>query len=216
MPDDLLNRLRRFEKRYFPQYRREFRALVDQGQQPTTLFIGCSDSRLVPHLLTASGPGELFVVRNVGNFVPPFDASHGYHGTCAAIEFAVLNLNVRDIVVCGHSHCGAIRALYGEPHPEAVHMREWLELGRGATLPVIPCENALRRTEQRSLILQLERLLEYPMVASRVIKGEIFLHGWHYLIEEGRVDVLDVESSRFVRTDTLRRAPSGEHFDLLQ
>jgi carbonic anhydrase len=114
MPDDLLNRLRRFEKRYFPQYRCESRALVDQGQRPTTLFIDCSDSRLVPHLLTASGPGELFVVRNVGNFVPPFDASHGYHGTCAAIEFVVLNLNVRDIVVCGHSHCGAIRAPSGE------------------------------------------------------------------------------------------------------
>ena len=156
------------------------------------------------------------MVRNVGNFVPPFDASHGYHGTCAAIEFAVLNLNVRDIVVCGHSHCGAIRALYGEPHPEAVHMREWLELGRGATLPVSLCEDALRRTEQRSLILQLERLLEYPMVASRVIKGALFLHGWHYVIEAGRVDVLDVESGRFVRADTLRKTAPGEHFDLLQ
>src|SRR5690606_6338549 len=193
MPDDLLKRLRRFERRYFPKYRREFRALAERGQQPTTLFIGCSDSRLVPHLLTASGPGALFVVRNVGSFVPPFDASHGYHGTRAAIEFAVLHLTVRDIVGCGHRHCGVIRALYGEPHPEAVHMRPWLELGRDAVLPVTVSEEALRRTEQRSLLLQLERLMEYPMIAARVCKGQIFLHAWHYLIELGRVDVLDVE-----------------------
>ena len=216
MPDELLKRLQRFEKRYFPQFKREFRALAEEGQHPTTLFIGCSDSRLVPHLLTHSGPGELFVVRNVGNFVPPFDASHGYHGTCAAIEFAVLNLNVRDIVVCGHSHCGAIRALYEAPHPEAVHMREWLELGRDATLPVTASAEALRRTEQRSLIIQLERLIEYPMVASRVRSGEIFLHGWHYLIEEGRVDILDVESGEFIAAKDLRKPTSAENFDLLQ
>lgn len=216
MPDELLKRLQRFEKRYFPQFKREFRALASDGQHPTTLFIGCSDSRLVPHLITDSGPGELFVVRNVGNFVPPFDASHGYHGTCAAIEFAVLNLNVRDIVVCGHSHCGAIRALYNDPHPEAVHMREWLELGRDATLPVMASEEALRKTEQRSLVIQLERLMEYPMVASRVQKGEIFLHGWHYVIEEGRVDVLDVASGHFLAVAEARKLPQVEYFDLLQ
>ncbi|MFO7189096.1 MAG: carbonic anhydrase [Pseudomonadota bacterium] len=216
MPDDLLKRLRRFEKRYFPQFRREFRALVDRGQRPTTLFIGCSDSRLVPHLLTASGPGELFVVRNVGSFVPPFDASHGYHGTCAAIEFAVLHLDVRDIVVCGHSHCGAIRALYADPHPEAVHMREWLELGRDAVMPVQATEEALRRTEQRSIVLQLERLMGYPMVASRVRKGQIYLHGWHYLIEEGRVDVLDVESGRFMPAGAARGEVARDVIDLLQ
>ena len=82
------------------------------GQHPLTLFIGCSDSRLVPYLLTGTGPGELFLVRNVGAFVPPWDGSAGYHGTAAAIEFAVLNLKVTRIVVCGHSHCGGIRALY--------------------------------------------------------------------------------------------------------
>ncbi|HKO88477.1 MAG TPA: carbonic anhydrase [Burkholderiales bacterium] len=216
MPDELLKRLQRFEKRYFPQYKREFRALAREGQHPTTLFIGCSDSRLVPHLLTNSGPGELFVVRNVGNFVPPFDASHGYHGTCAAIEFAVLNLNVRDIVVCAHSHCGAIRALYTDLHPEAVHMREWLELGRDAALPVLASEEALRKTEQRSLVIQLERLMNYPMVASRVQGGQIFLHGWHYVIEEGRVDVLDVASGRFRPVDEARESPRVEYFDLLQ
>jgi carbonic anhydrase len=113
MPDDLLERLRRFHDDAFPIQRTLFRHLVDDGQHPTTLFIGCSDSRLVPYLLTGAGPGELFLVRNVGAFVPPHDQSQGFHGTAAAIEFAVLHLNVMRIVVCGHSHCGAIRALYG-------------------------------------------------------------------------------------------------------
>ena len=139
MPDDeLLNRLRRFNEDAFPQYREQFKSLVEDGQRPTTLFIGCSDSRLVPYLLTGAGPGELFVVRNVGAFVPPYDGSHGLHGTAAAIEFAVLSLNVSRIVVCGHSHCGAIKTLYGDVPAEAQNLSRWLELGREATLPVVP------------------------------------------------------------------------------
>ena len=88
MTDDLVDRLRRFRQGLFPRYRREYRRLVAEGQHPSTLFIGCSDSRLVPYLLTGSGPGELFIVRNVGNLIPPWDASHGYHGTTAAIDAA--------------------------------------------------------------------------------------------------------------------------------
>ena len=122
MPDELLERLRRFKSDAFPQYRAQFQQLVDDGQQPLTLFIGCSDSRIVPYLLTGAGPGELFLVRNVGAFVPPYDQSQGFHGTAAAIEFAVLNLEVRRIVVCGHSHCGAILALYGEVPPAAQNL----------------------------------------------------------------------------------------------
>lgn len=206
MPDDILRRLRRFHTRYFPRLRSQFRDLVDDGQHPTVLFIGCSDSRIVPYLLMDSGPGELFIVRNVGGFVPPFDASHGYHGTTAAIEFAVLNLGVREIIVCGHSHCGGIRALYTEPPAEALHMTKWLELARDAVLPVTLSEEALRRTEQRSVALQLERLMDYPMVRSRVEAGTLFLRGWHYLIEEGKVLVLDVESGRFESFDAALQA----------
>jgi carbonic anhydrase len=201
MPDEIVSRLRRFHTRFFPRFRREFRELVEGGQHPTALFIGCSDSRLVPYLLTGSGPGELFIVRNVGNFVPPYDASMGYHGTAAAVEFAVLNLNVRDIIVCGHSHCGAVKAMYGDPNPDTPHINRWLELGRDAVLPVRPSEEALRRTEQRSIVLQLERLLAYPMVARRVEEGRIGLHGWHYVIEDGQVLVLDVESGEFRPAD---------------
>ncbi len=201
MPDHIVSRLRRFQTRYFPRLRKQFKDLVEQGQHPTVLFIGCSDSRVVPYLMMDSGPGELFIVRNVGNFVPPFDASHGYHGTAAAIEFAVLNLGVREIIVCGHSHCGGIRALYTGAPAEARHMVKWLELGRDAVLPVMLSEEALRRTEQRSVALQLERLMDYPMVRRRVENGELFLRGWHYLIEEGKVMVLNIESGQFEAFD---------------
>jgi len=201
VPDPIIGRLRRFHTRYFPRLRKQFQNLVDQGQHPTVLFIGCSDSRVVPYLLMDSGPGELFIVRNVGSFVPPFDASHGYHGTAAAIEYAVLNLNVREIIVCGHSYCGAIRALYGELPAEARHMSKWLELAHDAVLPVMLSEEALRRTEQRSVVLQLERLMDYPMVKRRVEAGELYLRGWHYLIEEGKVLVLNVESGQFESFD---------------
>jgi carbonic anhydrase len=197
--DDLLERLRRFHDDAFPTQRSLFRHLVDEGQHPTTLFIGCSDSRLVPYLLTGAGPGELFLVRNVGAFVPPHDQSQGFHGTAAAIEFAVLNLNVHRIVVCGHSHCGAIRALYGGVPPAAQNLARWLELGREAVLPVAePGPEALRRTEQRAVVLQLERLMDYPMVRELVEARRLTLHGWHYVIEDGEVHVFDVQRGGFV------------------
>ena len=237
MPDDeLLERLRSFHQDAFPQYREQFQSLVDKGQHPTTLFIGCSDSRLVPYLLTGAGPGELFLVRNVGAFVPPYDGSHGHHGTAAAIEFAVLNLDVSRIVVCGHSHCGAIKALYEEVSPEAQNLQRWLDLGREAVLPVRlfapetpaaspPQEGAsvlgrpgdglrpevLRRTEQRAVVLQLERLMDYPMVRRRVLDGRITLHGWHYVIEDGEVHVFDVQSGTFVAASKAQSSSTGHY-----
>jgi carbonic anhydrase len=199
MPDDLLEGLRSFHDNAFPTQRSLFRHLVDDGQHPTTLFIGCSDSRLVPYLLTGAGPGELFLVRNVGAFVPPHDQSAGFHGTAAAIEFAVLHLDVRRIVVCGHSHCGAIRALYGGASPAATHLAQWLELAREAALPVAePGPEVLRRSEQRAVVLQLERLMDYPMVRERVETGRLTLHGWHYVIEDGEVHVFDLGRNGFV------------------
>ena len=212
MPDDeLLQRLRRLHLDAFPQYREQFQTLVDEGQHPTTLFIGCSDSRLLPYLLTGAGPGELFLVRNVGAFVPPYDGSYGHHGTAAAIEFAVLELHVSRIVVCGHSHCGAIKALYGEVSPEARNLQRWLDLGREAALPVQPGPEALRRTEQRAVVLQLERLMEYPMVRRRVEDGSIALHGWHYVIEEGEVHVFDVATGGFVAASKAKSSGTGPY-----
>ena len=212
MPDDeLLQRLRRFHLDAFPQYLEQFQALVSQGQNPTTLFIGCSDSRLVPYLLTGAGPGELFLVRNVGAFVPPYDGSYGHHGTAAAIEFAVLSLHVSRIVVCGHSHCGAIKALYEEVSDEAKNLQRWLDLGREAVLPVQCCPEALRRTEQRAVVLQLERLMDYPMVRRRIDDGRITLHGWHYVIEDGEVHVFDVRTGGFIAASRADNSGTGPY-----
>jgi carbonic anhydrase len=211
MPDELLARLRRFHDHTFPGVQDTFEQLVKDGQHPTILFIGCSDSRLVPYLLTGTGPGDLFLVRNVGAFVPPHDGSVGFHGTAAAIEFAVLNLNVARIVVCGHSHCGAIRALYDGAPARATNLLAWLELGREAVLPVQTSAEALRRTEQRAVVLQLERLMGYPMVRERVEARELTLRGWHYVIEDGEVHVFDVRSGAFIAASTAEHSGTGPY-----
>lgn len=209
--DELLLRLRRFHSDYFPRHQQRFQDLVAQGQHPKTLFIGCSDSRLVPYLLTGAGPGELFIVRNVGAFVPPYDGSHGLHGTMAAIEFAVLSLVVERIVVCGHSHCGAIRAAYDGAPEEAVALNAWLKLAAEALLPVRPCAEALRRTEQRAVVLQLERLMGYPMVQRRVAAGQLTLHGWHYVIEDGEIHVFDAQRGDFIPASEASNAGTGPY-----
>lgn len=211
MPDDLLARLRRFHEHTFPGAQEQFQSLVKDGQHPTILFIGCSDSRLVPYLLTGTGPGDLFLVRNVGAFVPPYDGSAGYHGTSAAIEFAVLNLKVSRIAVCGHSHCGGIRALYEEVDPQAKNLTAWLELGREAALPVQVTPEALRRTEQRAVVLQLERLMGYPMVRAQVEADLLTLHGWHYVIEDGEVHVFDVTSGEFIPASSSSHCGTGPY-----
>lgn len=210
-PDELLLRLRHFHSDYFPLHQQRFQDLVTQGQHPKTLFIGCSDSRLVPYLLTGAGPGELFIVRNVGAFVPPYDQSHGLHGTMAAIEFAVLSLKVERIIVCGHSHCGAIRVAYEGAPEEAIALKSWLRLVQDALLPVQPGPEALCRTEQRSVVLQLERLMAYPMVRREVEAGNLTLHGWHYVIEDGEIHIFDVQQGRFVPASEATNSGTGPY-----
>ncbi|MCV0438539.1 MAG: carbonic anhydrase [Hydrogenophaga sp.] len=209
--DELLLRLRHFRSDYFPRHQQRFQDLVAEGQHPKTLFIGCSDSRLVPYLLTGAGPGELFIVRNVGALVPPHDRSHGLHGTMAAIEFAVLSLQVERIVVCGHSHCGAIRAAYDGAPAEAVALTAWLKLVDEALLPVQACAESLRRTEQRAVVLQLERLMGYPMVRRQVEAGALTLHGWHYVIEDGEVHVFDAQQGDFIAASLASNSGTGPY-----
>jgi len=214
--DELLQRLRQFRSDYFPRHQQRFQDLVAQGQHPKTLFIGCSDSRLVPHLLTGAEPGDLFIVRNVGAFVPPYDGSRGLHGTTAAIEYAVLALKVQDIIVCGHSHCGAIRAAYEGVPEEAPTLKAWLQLVEEAVLPVQVSAEALFRTEQRSVVLQLERLIDYPMVRREVEAGRMRLHGWHYVIEDGEVHVFDVQQGAFVSSSLASHSGTGPYLPYVE
>lgn len=191
---------------HFKERAREFRRLVKEGQHPKALFIGCSDSRVVPDLITGAGPGDLFVVRNIGNMVAPFQPDEDYHGTAAAIEYAVSVLGVTEIIVCGHSHCGACESLYQEvDDPDLVHVKKWLELGGEAKRRALAQEGDKVRgrdlfaaTERFNVIHQLERLMTYPSVRRKVEAGEMFLHGWYYTIETGSIDYYDLESGAFL------------------
>ncbi len=204
--DKLIKGNKKFKDITFPKLENKFGNLIENGQKPQILFIGCSDSRVVPDLIVDSKPGDMFILRNIGNFVPPYNGDEDFHGSSAAIEYAVSVLKVKDIIVCGHSHCGACASLYedlsNEPHLQ--HVKKWLELGRKAkeyTLLAIPDKNdneqILRTTEKISVKHQLENLLSYPEVNRKVLSGELDIHGWYYKIENGSIEYYDGESCDF-------------------
>lgn len=194
-----------FQDIKFKDNEKRFKKLVAEGQNPKALFIGCSDSRVMPDMITGAGPGDLFLVRNIGNFVAPYSPKADFHATAAAIEYAVSVLNISDIIVCGHSHCGAIASLYKdiEATDENIHTIKWLELGAEAkkisesTCKCESKETLLRYTEKISIAFQLDNLLTYPAVKKGVDNEKIFLHGWHYDIESGEIEYYDNESNIF-------------------
>jgi carbonic anhydrase len=200
----------------FKENEERFKNLAQQGQNPKALFIGCSDSRVMPALITGSEPGDLFIIRNIGNFVAPYQPDSNYHATAAAIEYAVGILELTDIIVCGHSHCGAIASLYKEIEPtdENIHTIKWLELGQAPkkiammSVPSGDEEMLLRYTEKASVIFQLENLLTYPAVKKRVEKNQLFLHGWYYDIEAGIIEYYDDEKYEF--TPLVPKDSNGE------
>jgi len=194
-----------FQSIKFKNNQERFKTLVEEGQNPKALFIGCSDSRVMPALITNSKAGDLFIARNIGNFVAPFNPNQDYHATASAIEYAVSILEVTDIIVCGHSECGAISALFKkiEPTDENLHTIKWLELGESAKRSALLSlrgeshENILRYTEKVSVIFQLENLLTYPAIKRRVAQGSLFLHGWHYNLKNGIIEYYDEEAYEF-------------------
>ena len=202
-----------FQESYHKAHEKEFLELVKNGQHPKALYIGCSDSRVLPNLITKSSPGDLFVVRNVGNFVAPYKPDESFHSTASAIEYAVSVLKVENIIVCGHTHCGAIASVHskaGLDDPELVHTKKWLTLGVAPKNQAVLAlgadadkEELLRLTEKLSVITQIENLLTYPSVKKRVDNGSIVIYGWVYDIESGNIDYFDPESSQFVPISTL-------------
>jgi len=204
--DKFISGNQKFRQVKFEKYKEDFDHLVKKGQKPKVLFIGCSDSRVVPDMILDSDPGDMFILRNVGNFVPPFKSDNDFHGSAAAIEYAVSVLKVENIIVCGHSHCGACASLYEEidDNIELVHVKKWLELGKKAkerTLLAIPNKedkpNLLRTTEKMSVLYQLENLLTYPAIKRKVESKEIQLHGWYYKIEDGAIEYYDGDACEF-------------------
>ena len=195
-----------FQKNYFCKHEDELLNLVSSGQHPKVLYIGCADSRVIPSLITNTPPGQLFVLRNVGNFVAPYKPDEDYHAMAAGIEYAVTALEVEEIIICGHTHCGAIAALYKDINDEAfVHTQKWLSLGKKAKeLATLALgkdeeqEKLLRLTEKLSIIFQIENLMTYPCVSSKVSKGELHVHGWLYHIETGEIKYYDPDEHDFL------------------
>ncbi|MDQ1263930.1 MAG: carbonic anhydrase [Campylobacterota bacterium] len=203
-----------FQKSFFKAYEKEFLQLAHKGQTPKALYIGCSDSRVLPNLITKSAPGDLFVVRNIGNFVAPYKPDEDFHSTASAIEYAVSILEVKNIIVCGHTKCGAIEAIHTKScatNPELIHTKTWLTLGDSAKAQAILAlglnadkEVLYRLTEKLSVVSQLENLLTYPSVKKRVDNGEIAIHGWIYDIQSGEIEYYDPEISQFLPLSSLR------------
>ena len=212
--DRLIKGVLKFQSDVFPQQEGLFNELA-HGQNPRALFITCADSRVSPTLFTQAEPGDLFVCRNAGNMVPAYGELHG--GVSATIEYAVALLQVRHIVVCGHTDCGAINALH---HPEQVEgapaVQSWLKHGEAARAIVAANyegnseEELLSQLTQYNVIAQLQNLRTHPSVAARLVSRKIELHGWVYDIQHGHVSAFDSQQGRFVPLDQLKRVSSRD------
>jgi carbonic anhydrase len=190
-----------FRRKIFPEHRELFAELAN-GQSPEVLFITCADSRIDPNLVTQTRPGDLFIIRNAGNIVPPHARLAG--GVTASIEYAVAVLNVEHIVICGHTHCGAMS---GALNPDALdglpHVRDWLDLSRAAVEVVKHAHGSvgpehLRAVTEQNVLVQLQHLRTHPVVASRIAADQLQLHGWMYEIETGEVLAHDEEKDAFL------------------
>ncbi|SDG04425.1 carbonic anhydrase [Desulfovibrio legallii] len=209
-----------FQRTYFKKHEAQLLDLVAHGQQPRALFIGCADSRVIPSLITNAPPGQLFVLRNVGNFVAPYKPDEDYHATAAGIEYAVTALNVAEVIICGHTHCGAIEALFAGKDEDGafVHTRKWLSLGKKAKEMALLAlgrqadkEPLLRLAEKLSIVFQIENLMTYPCVRDRVREGSLHVHGWLYHIESGAMRYYDPDEHDFLalnpQTDAVPSRP---------
>lgn len=184
-------------REYYQQNQALFDRLATQGQSPQVLFIGCSDSRVPPELLTGSGPGELFVLRNVGNIIPPFGTGEMSSG--AVIEYAVQRLQVGHAVLCGHTGCGAIRALDAPPDwAREPHIARWIEHARPAQTKVeasgSPEGSRHLAMVRENALLQLENLRSYDPVREGERAGTLTLHGWVYHLESGLIETYDLQT----------------------
>lgn len=199
----LVEGIHQFQNGIFSSKQRLFEGLVE-GQYPLALFITCSDSRIDPSLLTQTEPGELFILRNAGNIVPPYGAVEG--GEAATIEYAVSVLGVKDIVVCGHSHCGAMGGLLDQPQlAKLPAVRSWLSYAE-STHRIIEENYAhltnddarLTATVEENVLVQLEHLRTHPTVAAALGRKALNLHGWVYKFETGQVFGYDPQFGQFV------------------
>jgi carbonic anhydrase len=203
----LIEGVHRFRSEEFGAYRALFQRLSREGQNPHTLFITCSDSRVLAELITQSQPGDLFVVKNVGNIVPPASVTGETNSTAAAIEFAVSTLGVSDIVVCGHSQCGAMQALLeGVPQPGLMpHLAEWLQVAKPVREVIargyqhLAASARVNVAAEENVLFAIENLKTYPAVQTRLANGSLHLHGWFFEIATAELFAFHPERKQFER-----------------
>ncbi|MBV8865010.1 MAG: carbonic anhydrase [Acidobacteriaceae bacterium] len=205
--DNALNKLlegvRRFRREVYPKNRERYEQAAMQPQRPHTLVITCADSRIDPELLTQSGPGDIFVTRNIGNLVPAYGMMLG--GVSSVIEYAVVALEVSQIVVCGHTDCGAMKGLlHREKLTSMPTVNAWLQNAEAA-LSVVEARNAFANESQKleelieeNVLLQLNHLRTHPSVAGRMAQGKLGVYGWVYDIGKGFVNMHEVATNKFV------------------
>jgi len=210
---------RHFSEAVYPEHRELFDQLKNR-QDPQVLFITCADSRIDPALITHSDPGDLFICRNIGNIVPAFGEMLG--GVSAVVEYAVVALHVRDIIVCGHSDCGAMNALGNMESPLLQSMpivRSWLRNAQAALSVVQAARGDLKGEElcralvEENVLLQLQHLRTHPAVAAGLAAGALRLHGWIYSIGDGRVEAYDASQRRFGPIEEVLGELAGTPFE---
>ncbi|MBE2985163.1 carbonic anhydrase [Campylobacter sp. RM9344] len=196
----------------FLEHKELFESL-QHAQDPHTLFVSCVDSRVVPNLITNCLPGELFMVRNIANIVPPYRVSSEFLATTSAIEYALEVLNIKNIIICGHSNCGGCGALYQDESKfiNTPNVKNWIKLIEPIKYEVLkftsddPAKMAWL-TERLNVINSIENILTYPNVERNYLDGNLAIYGWHYIIETGEIFSYDLESKTFkllaIRQDT--------------
>lgn len=203
----LIPGIRAFRENVFPSHRTQFEGLAS-GQRPPTMFITCSDSRIVPEMLTQTGPGELFVLRNAGNMVPP--SASAPSGEAATIEYAIQVLKVEDVIVCGHSHCGAIAGLL---RPQSLQglpaVEQWLTYAERVRREMEDerfvrdgDDDLLTTAIKANVLVQLDHLRSHQVVADAEARGDVHLHGCFYRFETGEVTLFDDSERRFTALET--------------
>jgi len=193
----------------YEQSRPLIEGLVARGQRPEVAVVACSDSRVDPAILFQADPGDLFVIRNVANLVPPMEQEGTFHGTSAALEFAVLGLGVKHLMVLGHAHCGGIKAMM-EPDPADItfsFVPSWVSMLAAAhrrvlaTMSQADNETRTRACEQNAVLVSLENLTTFPWVRDRVESGDLQLHGWYVDIAVPELYAYDWEAGKFIPVD---------------
>jgi carbonic anhydrase len=199
--DKLMSGIAKFKSSSYEE-RKELFAGLAKGQSPEVLFITCADSRIDPNLVTQTDPGDLFIIRNAGNIMPPHAKAAG--GETASIEFAIVALGVRHIVVCGHTDCGAMKgALNTAALGDLPQVQQWLEHSRAA-VEVVRAKHGQATLEdlgsvtEENVLLQLQHLRTHPAVVAKLSSGEVDMHGWVYDIKQGTIDAYDDAKGKFV------------------